>query len=538
MRAFSLVLVSLLFVVHVAAERRAPAQDSGMAARVDAAPPLRDEPGLTTVAQLPRTAAADVASVRRWNAIGELPARAGVVRALDEPVRVHASRRWRGRIDAGDAARVRLQLMHVAAAADATFWVYAPKGPARAFAATLAQDGTLWTPSVEGASIVLEVESESEVSFAIAAVVDLFAVGTDADECLRDAQCSSSASKFATAIGRMSFIRNGQPFLCSGGLMLDRDSTFTPYFLTANQCVSNAAEASSLEIVWDYDTDDCDGPFPSIDSKPRTLGGTVLVTSAASDVTLLRLAEVPPGKRWYMGWDTDPIAAGTRLARVSHPHGLPHMVSISTVTTTSAACSRWPRPNFLYSTHVSGGTATGSTGAPLFYNVDGYVVGQLSGACGADAENPCGTAERVDGALSASWPLLKPYLDPTPSAACAPNATTACLLGNRFRVSIAYRNQFANPPQTGELAAQRLNPAATNPDTAIFGFGNAQNVEVVVRIVDARPFAPRFDIYYGGLTDVEYTVSVTDVARGLTREYRNPPGAVGGGVDRSTFPAE
>jgi hypothetical protein len=120
---------------------------------------------------------------------------------------------------------------------------------------------------------------------------------------------------------------------------------------------------------------------------------------------------------------------------------------------------------------------------------------------------------------------------------CSPNSTTVCLNGNRFRVSIVYRNQFANPPTTGNFVAARLNPAATNPDTALFGFGAATDVEVVVRLVDARPFAPRFDVYYGGLTDVEYTVTVTDTVTGASKTYKNNPGQVGGGVDRSTFPA-
>jgi hypothetical protein len=120
---------------------------------------------------------------------------------------------------------------------------------------------------------------------------------------------------------------------------------------------------------------------------------------------------------------------------------------------------------------------------------------------------------------------------------CTPDATTVCLNGNRFRVTIAYRNQFAVPVQTGNFVGARLNPAATNPDTAIFGFANPMDVEVVVRVVDARPFAPRFDLYYGGLTDVEYTVTVADSVTGISRTYKNNPGQVGGGVDRTTFPA-
>lgn len=58
---------------------------------------------------------------------------------------------------------------------------------------------------------------------------------------------------------------------------------------------------------------------------------------------------------------------------------------------------------------------------------------------------------------------------------------------------------------------------------------------MVVRLQDTRPFAPRFDVYFGGMTDVGYTVSVTDTTTGATRLYSNQVGRVGGGVDRSSF---
>lgn len=126
---------------------------------------------------------------------------------------------------------------------------------------------------------------------------------------------------------------------------------------------------------------------------------------------------------------------------------------------------------------------------------------------------------------------------PGNSGPCVANATTICLLNNRFRVSIDYKNPYSNPPgQMGAFVGQRLTPSVPNPDTAIFGFAKPTDVEVVVRIVDARPYAPRFDIYYGGLTDVEYWVNVTDTQTGRTRQYYNKTGNVGGGVDRSTFP--
>jgi hypothetical protein len=121
---------------------------------------------------------------------------------------------------------------------------------------------------------------------------------------------------------------------------------------------------------------------------------------------------------------------------------------------------------------------------------------------------------------------------------CTATNNAVCLQNGRFKVSIDYVNPFANPPRPGSFLTARLTAVGSNPDTALFGFDSAQAVEVVVRIVDARPFAPRFDIYYGGLTDVEYTVTVTDTVTNKTRTYRNTVGQVGGGVDRTTFPAE
>ena len=105
-----------------------------------------------------------------------------------------------------------------------------------------------------------------------------------------------------------------------------------------------------------------------------------------------------------------------------------------------------------------------------------------------------------------------------------------CLVNNRFRVSINYKNPYSNPPgQVGAFVGQRLK-AVSDADTATFGFADPTVVEVVVRISDARPAgAPRFDIYYGGLTDVEYTVSVTDTQSGRSKQYTNKAGTVGGG---------
>ena len=74
---------------------------------------------------------------------------------------------------------------------------------------------------------------------------------------------------------------------------------------------------------------------------------------------------------------------GTTLYRISHPEGQPQRFSTATVTAGGTTCTGWPRPSFVYSTHVIGTPAGGSSGSPVFTN-EGVIVGQLAGACGID----------------------------------------------------------------------------------------------------------------------------------------------------------
>jgi len=117
---------------------------------------------------------------------------------------------------------------------------------------------------------------------------------------------------------------------------------------------------------------------------------------------------------------------------------------------------------------------------------------------------------------------------------CFANSTTVCLLNDRFRVSIAYFNPIAQ--QYGTFMAGRLMQGPQNPDVGLFGFSSPQAIEIVVRIQDVRPFANRFDVYYGGMTDFPYTVTVTDTQTGTTRQYVFAGGVPAGGVDRTSFP--
>jgi ELWxxDGT repeat protein len=114
--------------------------------------------------------------------------------------------------------------------------------------------------------------------------------------------------------------------------------------------------------------------------------------------------------------------------------------------------------------------------------------------------------------------------------ACVPTATRFCILGNRFAVSATWRDFAGN---TGVA-----NVGTLTDDTGYFWFFDDANVEVVLKMVDAGSFNHHFWVYYGALSNVEYTITVTDtVAGGPPRVYRNDLGKFGSFGDIAAFPA-
>ena len=98
-----------------------------------------------------------------------------------------------------------------------------------------------------------------------------------------------------------------------------------------------------------------------------------------------------------------------------------------------------------------------------------------------------------------------------PTGSCTPSSTTVCLSNNRFAVSVAWRT--ANG-QTGQGQAIRY-----TPDSGLFWFFAADNIEMIVKILNACGLNSRFWVYGAATTDVEYTITVRDTARGTVKTY-------------------
>jgi len=119
-----------------------------------------------------------------------------------------------------------------------------------------------------------------------------------------------------------------------------------------------------------------------------------------------------------------------------------------------------------------------------------------------------------------------------PAVPCTPSADRLCLAGERFSVRLAAR----------DLRTNRSADGVSRPRNATFGYftlpgltNDAENPEVFVKMMDGRAVNGSFWIFYGGLTDLEYTLTVTDSTTGRTKQYSKAFGTSCGAFDVSAF---
>ncbi len=122
-----------------------------------------------------------------------------------------------------------------------------------------------------------------------------------------------------------------------------------------------------------------------------------------------------------------------------------------------------------------------------------------------------------------------------PSFPCQPAADTLCLLGSRFRV-----HAEAWDSRTGRFVTS----ARAVAETDAFGYfslpgftGDPTLPEILVKMVDAETPPWNGDwVFFGGLTDLRYTLTITDTVTGAVRFYDNETPYCGG-ADTSAFAA-
>jgi PKD domain. len=123
-------------------------------------------------------------------------------------------------------------------------------------------------------------------------------------------------------------------------------------------------------------------------------------------------------------------------------------------------------------------------------------------------------------------------------ATCSTTDPNSFCLLNRFKVSMQARD--GNPGGTASGPGVKV---ATGSSSNLYGFfslpaltQNPANVEFFTKILDASTINQGYWLFFGGLTNFEYTVTVTDTTNGKTKDYFKPQGSTCGRNEAPAFP--
>lgn len=96
------------------------------------------------------------------------------------------------------------------------------------------------------------------------------------------------------------------------------------------------------------------------------------------------------------------------------------------------------------------------------------------------------------------------------SGACVPDSRTLCVQDGRFQVQVDWREG----PRSGTAT-----PVPNGDTSGMFWFFNPSNTEAVAKVLNDCPDNDRFAVFFAGLTNVPYDLSVTDTESGEVRKY-------------------
>lgn len=262
---------------------------------------------------------------------------------------------------------------------------------------------TYWSPDFGGAETTLEVElpvgaNLAELNIAIP-TISHFVVSPDAVDaqtltkvgeagtCNIDVSCKPELSSESRSVARMIFVRDGNSYLCTGTVLNDSQSSTTPYFLSANHCISSQSVASSLTTDWFYRSTSCNSGSLNPATQRLVGGASLLYADAATDTSFMRLNRAAPQGVVYAGSYFGDVSQTASVIGIHHPAGDLQKTSAGAVAQFSNCSNEQCQTSnaqdgrFFSVGWTQGTTEGGSSGSGLFFAIGSsrYVVGQLYG---------------------------------------------------------------------------------------------------------------------------------------------------------------
>ncbi len=333
---------------------------------------------------------------------------------------------WRLRLRSAGAVSMSVAFSRFALPPGAALFVYGPdgsivRGP---YTRTDATNGQHRTPLVRGEEVIVELAVPSsrraEVTLTIGSVVHGYRSlvpgrgappPSKAGACNVDVACQEANAwrDQVRSVGRYTYETGGGSFVCSGALVNTTADDKTPYFLTAEHCVSTPSEAESMVFYWNYQNPTCraqdsseNGTVTNDDPTAQTSSGAILrfrygsthangTIAGKPDLALVEVDdEIPDSYELYFsGWSRTGTAPN-KSTTIHHPQGHGKRISFDQDPSslidypTGGFCPDVQAPDG--DTHLEienwevGTTEPGSSGSPLF-NDNQQITGVLSGGC-------------------------------------------------------------------------------------------------------------------------------------------------------------
>ena len=412
------------------------------------------------------------------------------------------------------------------------------------------ENGDFWTEIVFSETIYIDYRSPSGSAgdpprFSIPEVYHLwsdpFPNAATNTSCFLDATCyagNSWVGTFSKGVAYLIFHDHS----CSGTLINDRNSTRTPYLITAGHCIADASEAASMVAIFGYRSATCDGAPVSPGRYPQVTGATLLAQNVhlapndslvtdQPDYAFVRLTGYPNAEWASMGINFSPTAAD-RLTSISHPRGLAQRAAFGHLLDASD-------PNFFGIRMTQGAVDHGSSGSGLVNDSDQLVAVDSYSSNGEDV-SACDISSRDYGytRFSAIYPAIKTWIEAPPSGhstitSPAPNstltATSVSFTWTSTGGATGYTLTIGTQVGGQDIFARDFGTATSGTGTGLPSDGSLLHVRLTTRFANSSAFEDYTYTSYSSSPNPSglFFIPVTPCHLVDTRPNQGPAGSFG-----------